>query len=174
MRLSDEFFRRDAKTVAGELLGKELVRHFDNNYTIRLIINETEAYVGEHDLACHASKGRTRRTEPMFLVGGILYVYLVYGMHFMLNVVTGAENSAEAVLIRGAGEISGPGKLTKALAVDASFNCESLISSERIYINETALLPSYITTPRIGIDYAGEFWKSQPLRFVTVPTHLKR
>ncbi|HPG74460.1 MAG TPA: DNA-3-methyladenine glycosylase, partial [Bacteroidales bacterium] len=92
MRLSDEFFRRDAKTVAVELLGKELVRHFDNNYTIRLIINETEAYVGEHDLACHASKGRTRRTEPMFLVGGILYVYLVYGMHFMLNVVTGAEN----------------------------------------------------------------------------------
>ncbi len=100
-RLPAGFFRRDVLTVAPELLGKSLARTFDDGTTERYIITEVEAYNGTEDLACHASKGRTPRTDIMFREGGLVYVYLVYGIHWMLNFVTGKEGVATAVLIRG-------------------------------------------------------------------------
>ena len=117
-------------------------------------------------MACHASKGKTPRTEVMFREGGLVYVYLIYGMYWMLNIVTGIENQAEAVLIRGVEKISGPGRLGKALQLDKSFYGEELFNSDRIWIEDVKNVTKYVTTPRIGIDYAGEPWISKPWRFL--------
>jgi DNA-3-methyladenine glycosylase len=134
-RLSKDFFLRDALEVAPELLGKHLVIKTEN--TIRKFsIYETEAYKGTGDLACHASRGRTKRTEVMFREGGVLYMYLIYGMHWMLNVVTAPADIPQAVLIRGLEGIDGPGKLTRQLGLDGSFYGESLVNSERIWIED--------------------------------------
>jgi DNA-3-methyladenine glycosylase len=164
-RLSKDFFLRDALEVAPELLGKHLVIKTEN--TIRKFsIYETEAYKGTGDLACHASRGRTKRTEVMFREGGVLYMYLIYGMHWMLNVVTAPADIPQAVLIRGLEGIDGPGKLTRQLGLDGSFYGESLVNSERIWIEDNKEKVSYLTTPRINIDYAGDFWKNVPWRFI--------
>jgi len=167
-RLSREFFTRDVLDVAPNLLGKLLVRKFDDGTVQKYIITEVEAYRGEEDLACHASKGRSKRTEIMYHEGGYLYVYLIYGMYWMLNIVTGKKENPQAVLIRGISSYDGPGKLTKKLAIEKSFYGEDLISSERIWIENSINSIDYIfkTTPRIGIDYAGEKWKNEPWRFV--------
>ena len=98
--LDRQFFNRDAKVVARELIGCRLVRRL-NSVLVHRRVTETEAYVGPHDLACHSSKGRTKRTEPMFGPPGTLYIYLIYGLHWMLNVVTGPIDYPAAVLIRG-------------------------------------------------------------------------
>ena len=100
-RLSGDFFLRDVLEVAPELIGKILVRQYDGSMILRRRIVDVEAYRGREDLACHASKGRTDRTEVMFRTGGLLYVYLIYGMYWMLNIVTGAKDDPQAVLIRG-------------------------------------------------------------------------
>ncbi|HOE04293.1 MAG TPA: DNA-3-methyladenine glycosylase [Bacteroidales bacterium] len=168
MRLSADFFIQDAEKLARELIGKVLIRTFADGHEMSLMITETEAYTGEHDLACHTSKGRTARTDPMYHRGGILYVYLVYGMYQMLNVVSGPEGLGQAVLIRGAGKFDGPGKLTRALAIGSDFNRECLLVSTRIRIEDQGYKPEFIATPRIGIDYAGDYWKSQALRFVVI------
>jgi len=167
-RLERLFFQRDVLEVAPELLGKTVVRQFGNGTISRFAITETEAYSGDGDLACHASKGKTSRTEVMFREGGLVYVYLIYGMYWMLNVVTGAEGEASAVLIRGLQGISGPGRVGKALQLDKSFYGEDLATSERIWIEDTENHPDFITSPRIGIDYAGEPWVSKPWRYVAV------
>jgi DNA-3-methyladenine glycosylase len=120
-RLGGNFFSNDVLKVAPALLGKILVRVFPDAMTEHLIITETEAYRGEEDLACHARKGRTTRTEVMYGPGGYVYIYLVYGMYWMLNFVTGKTNIPQAVLIRGLKGMNGPGKLTKYLAIDKSF-----------------------------------------------------
>ena len=134
-------------------------------YDIR--ITEVEAYRGEEDKACHACKGRTKRTEVMYHRGGKIYVYLIYGMYWMLNIVTGKEGCPQAVLIRGVETISGPGRLGKRLQLDAGFYGEELPSG-RISIEEDGfVVESYQTTPRIGIDYAEE-WKEKPWKFVLV------
>ena len=99
-RLGESFFIRDVLDVAPELLGKILVIKKDSSI-IQFPITEVEAYRGEEDLACHASKGRTSRTEIMYHQGGVIYVYLIYGMYWMLNFVTGGANQPQAVLIRG-------------------------------------------------------------------------
>ena len=117
-------------------------------------------------MACHASKGKTARTEVMFRDGGLVYVYLIYGMYWMLNIVTGNENDASAVLIRGVQGISGPGRVGKALQLDKSLNGENLFTSERIWIEDAGTVENYITSPRIGINYAGEPWISKPWRFL--------
>jgi DNA-3-methyladenine glycosylase len=117
------------------------------------------------DKACHASKGKTGRTSVMFGEGGHLYVYLIYGMYWMLNIVTGNAGDPQAVLVRGVEGISGPGKITKLLSIDKSFYGENLITSCRIWIEDSGLKPEIRTGPRIGIDYAGEYWKSVPWRF---------
>ena len=164
-RLNASFFQNDVLNVAPALIGKILVRRFDNGEINRYRITETEAYRGEEDLACHASKGRTQRTEIMYHKGGSVYVYLIYGMYWMLNFVTGEENFPAAVLIRGVKEISGPGRVGKALKLDAGFYGEDLSTSKRIWIEDDGFHPNILTTKRIGVDYAGE-WANKPWRYV--------
>jgi DNA-3-methyladenine glycosylase len=165
-RLAANFYTRDVLEVAPALIGKQIVRVMPDGETVGFIIAETEAYRGTDDLACHASKGITPRTRVMFEQGGLLYMYLVYGMHWMLNVVTSVKGDPQAVLIRGVEEVPGPGRVTRRLGLDRSFNEESLLQSGRIWIEETGAALAYTTHPRIGIDYAGEYWKSRPWRFL--------
>ncbi|MDD2381202.1 MAG: DNA-3-methyladenine glycosylase [Mariniphaga sp.] len=165
-RLPEEFFRRHVLEVSPELIGKTLVRKFDKSELQSWIITEVEAYSGNGDLACHASKGFTPRTEVMFREGGLVYVYLIYGMHWLLNLVTGHEGDASAVLIRGIEGISGPGRVGKVLKLNKTFYGENLATSQRIWIEDTNKPIQYTTTPRIGIDYAGEPWISKPWRYI--------
>ena len=166
VRLPADFYRRDVLIVAPELLGKILVRVFSNGDIRKYIITEVEAYSAPHDLACHASKGKTPRTEVMFRAGGLVYVYLIYGIYWMLNVGTGPHDEASAVLIRGVQEISGPGRVGKALQLDKSFYGEDLSISDRLWIEDSALKPKFQSLPRVGINYAGEPWVSKPWRFI--------
>jgi len=165
-RLISDFYRQDALTVAEKLLGKILVRKWEDGTQSHYIITETEAYLGEEDLACHASKGRTKRTDIMYAVGGHVYVYLIYGMYWMLNVVTGPENHPQAVLIRGIDSITGSGKVGRELKMDKTFYSEDLTASDRIWIEDAPEVTRFSTAPRIGIDYAGEEWKNKPWRFI--------
>lgn len=160
-----DFFTRDVLEVAPDLLGKVLTVRSENDLIRRFIISETEAYRGSDDKACHASRGRTPRTEIMYHEGGKLYVYFVYGMYWMLNIVTGKENFPQAVLIRGLENCSGPGRVTKLLGVDKTYYGEDLITSKRIWIEDSGIAPIYKTAPRIGINYAGEPWKSKLWRY---------
>ncbi len=161
----DYFYSRNALTVAEGLLGKILVRDFGDGEVLRLKIVETEAYFGPDDLASHASKGRTKRTEIMFAEGGVIYAYLIYGMHWLLNIVTGPKDHPEAVLIRGVDDIIGPGRVGKRIGLNRSFYGENLEFSKRIWIENGTRDGTVITSPRIGIDYAGEVWKNMPWRF---------
>jgi DNA-3-methyladenine glycosylase len=160
-KLKEAFFKQDVLDVAPSLLGKYLVV---NN--IPYLITEVEAYRGKEDQACHASKGRTPRTEIMYHGGGHIYVYLIYGMYWMFNLVTGTENDPQAVLFRGIENFNGPGKLTRHLQIDKSYYGEHVCHSKRIWLTEgmTGITP--VCTPRIGIDYAGEPWISKPWRFI--------
>ncbi len=168
-RLANNFFHNDTLQIAPALLGKTLCRKFDDGEVKRYTITEVEAYCGAEDLACHASRGRTPRTEIMFHKGGVVYVYLIYGMYWLLNIVTGKENEASAILIRGLKGVSGPGRVGKALQLDKSFYGENLESSERLWIEDSGITPAFKTSPRIGIDYAGEPWVSKPWKFVMCP-----
>jgi len=165
-RIDAQFFNRDTKQVAIDLLGKRLVR-MQNGGREELIINETEAYLGQADKACHAHKGRTDRTEVMFGPPGMLYVYLIYGMYHMLNIITKQEGEPEGVLIRGAGEHDGPGKLTQHLDVDMSFDAKPAVPDTGLWIEEGVHCKEsdIVTTSRIGVGYADE-WAKKDLRFV--------
>ena len=164
-RLGRSFFIRDVLEVAPDLLCKVLVIRSEDNTISRFSISETEAYRGSDDRACHAARGRTPRTEVMYHEGGNLYVYFVYGMYWMLNVVTGIEDEPQAVLIRGLENCQGPGRVARLLGIDRSFYGEDLVSSGRIWIEESGIKPAYKTGPRIGVDYAGEGWKNKPWRY---------
>ena len=164
-RLPRDFFIRDVLDIAPEILGKFLVVRSANGVLNRFAVTEAEAYRGSEDRACHAFKGRTPRTEIMFHKGGHLYIYLIYGMYWMLNIVTGEENNPQAILIRGVEKISGPGKLTKSLGIDKSFYGEDVVISERIWFEDSGVKPLYKTGPRIGVDYAGDIWKNKPWRY---------
>jgi DNA-3-methyladenine glycosylase len=165
MKLQRDFYIRDVLDVAPEIIGKKMViRLADGSYG-RYLVTEVEAYRGIEDRACHAFKGKTARTEIMFYEGGRLYIYLIYGMYWMLNIVTGEADNPQAVLIRGVETLPGPGKLTKSLGIDKSFYGEDLTSSERIWLEDSGIKPVVKTSPRIGIDYAGEYWASKPWRF---------
>jgi DNA-3-methyladenine glycosylase len=164
-RLSKDFYTRDVLIVAPDLIGKELVVRSGNNSYSRYIITEVEAYRGTEDKACHAFKGRTRRTEVMFHEGGKLYVYFVYGMYWMLNIVTGKTDDPQAVLIRGTDKYKGPGILSREIGIDKSFYGEDLATSDRIWIEEKGKILRVQTGKRIGIDYAGEVWKNKPWRY---------
>jgi DNA-3-methyladenine glycosylase len=164
------YFNRPTLTVARSLIGKYLVRAIDGR-TLAGKIVEVEAYVGSQDKACHASKGRTQRTDVMFGPGGVAYVYLIYGMYHCLNVVTEREEFPSAVLIRAIeidGElIDGPGRLCRALQIDRRFNCVDLTVGESIWFEDRGLLVKKGEVgahPRIGVDYAGE-WAKKPWRF---------
>ncbi|MEN8158104.1 MAG: DNA-3-methyladenine glycosylase [Bacteroidota bacterium] len=167
-KLDRQFYQRDVLEVAPELLGKHLVVIGADGKRSVYIISETEAYRGGEDLACHASKGQTPRTRVMFGDGGYLYMYLVYGMHWMMNVVTSVEGIPQAVLFRGLREASGPGRLTRLIGVDKDFYGEDLVTSPRIWIEESGIGPEYTTGPRVGIDYAGEPWIDKPWRYILV------
>lgn len=168
MRLDQKFFERDVLKVAPDLIGKNLYRRFENGDIYKFIITETEAYRGEEDLACHASKGRTRRTEIMYHSGGHIYMYLIYGMYWMFNIVTGNINESQAVLIRGIEGYNGPGKLTKALQLDRSFYGDNLIHSDRIWIDSGLNNTKYMESNRIGIEYAGKEWSVKPWRYIMI------
>ncbi|OJV40547.1 MAG: 3-methyladenine DNA glycosylase [Bacteroidales bacterium 36-12] len=164
-KLPPDYFRQDAVTLAKSILGKTLVRVWDDGTQSRFIITETEAYMGEEDLACHASKGRTKRTETLYADGGVIYVYLIYGMYWMLNIVSGTENHPQAVLIRAFSKLYGPGRIGKKLQLDKSFNGEHICNSQRMWIEDAPEITNFTASPRIGIDYAGEYWKNIPWRF---------
>jgi DNA-3-methyladenine glycosylase len=168
-RLERDFFTRDVLDVAPELLLKILVIRSGSGIIRRFGISETEAYRGSEDKACHAFRGRTPRTEIMYHEGGKLYVYFVYGMYWMMNIVTGTENDPQAVLIRGFENCTGPGRVTRLLEIDRSFYGEDLTTSERIWIEDLGIKAVYKTGPRIGINYAGEPWKSKPWRYFLLP-----
>jgi len=164
-RLTLDFFTQDAVSVAEKLLGKILLRAGDEGKEIRYRITETEAYLGEDDLACHARKGRTPRTEIMYAEGGHVYVYLIYGMYWILNIVTGPVNHPQAVLIRGIDEIIGSGKVGRELHLDKSFYGEKLLTSNRIWIENSFDKIQFVTSTRVGIEYAGDEWKNKLWRF---------
>jgi len=164
-RLSGDFFIRDVLEVAPELIGKDLIIRQDGGSIMRFMITETEAYRGRDDKACHASRGETTRNRVMFDTGGKIYVYLVYGIYWMLNFVTGDKGDPQAVLIRGIKGFAGPGRLTRALGINSSYYGEDLTISDRIWVEDKGAKPSIQKGPRIGIDYAGEYWKNKPWRY---------
>ena len=170
-RLTQSFFTRDVLQVAPELIGKILVRQFDDGSIKKYRINEIEIYRGEEDLGCHASKGRTSRTEVMYHLGGKIYVYLIYGMYWLLNFVTGPDDHPQAILIRGMDHFNGPGKVGRELKLDKSFYGESLITSNRIWLESDNYTARYEELPRVGIDYAGEHWST--IRWRLKENHLK-
>jgi DNA-3-methyladenine glycosylase len=172
--LAADFFARPADRVARDLLGAWLVVRGPDGMATRHVVFETEAYLGAHDLACHGSKGMTKRNATMFGPAGRWYVYLCYGMHWMLNIVTGDEGAPAAVLIRGVGEHVGPGRLTKALGIDRSFDGRPASRREGLWFEARGVRvpPRLIQrTPRIGVGYAG-VWAEKPLRFVVDPGEL--
>jgi DNA-3-methyladenine glycosylase len=170
-KLDYSFFAKPAVELAHDLIGKIVVRRVRRKEFLARIV-ETEAYVGSHDLACHAAKGRTNRTEVMFGPAGRAYVYLIYGMYDMFNIVASEVEDPQAVLIRAAepldgwsADLSGPGKLTRALQITRAENGIDL-TSDRLHIADAPMdVQRILVTPRIGIDYAAE-WKHELLRFV--------
>jgi DNA-3-methyladenine glycosylase len=168
--LPRRYFNRPTLTVARSLIGKYLVRVIDGRILAGKIV-EVEAYVGSEDKACHASKGRTQRTEVMFGPAGISYVYLIYGMYHCLNVVTEREEFPSAVLIRAIeidGKlIDGPGRVCRAMQIDRSLNCADLTIGESLWLEDRGELVrrgDLGAHARIGVDYAGE-WAKKPWRF---------
>ena len=163
-KLPYEFYHRPCLEVARDLVGKILVHRIDGQ-EYRLRITETEAYCGESDTACHASKGRTKRTEVMYREAGTIYIYLCYGVHWMLNIVTGEAEQPEAVLIRACeGKHNGPGKLTKALQITGALNRASILGDE-LWIEDDGLSPALRALPRVGIGYASEEDQARLWRF---------
>lgn len=176
------FYSRPTLTVARELLGMQLVRILDGQ-RLAGVITETEAYIGEDDLGCHAKAGRTPRTAVMYGLPGHAYVYFTYGMHWCLNAVTEREGFPAAVLLRairpveGVDVISarrqgrdtlGPAKLTQALGIDGAQNGIDLCSRRSgLWIEEGELVPDEAVTtgPRVGLFTVPEPWKSMPWRF---------
>lgn len=165
--LSSFFFKKPTLQVARNLLGKALVRKWRGKL-IKGIITETEAYCGPEDKASHASRGRTKRTEVMFGEPGTIYVYLIYGMHYCLNIVTGKKDYPAAVLIRGVlvGEkkLNGPGKVCKYFHIDKILNGTMLGKSSNLWIEKGIKAKNIRTGRRIGVDYAGR-WAKKPWRF---------
>lgn len=168
MKLSTSFFTRDILEVAPELLGKTICRKFEDGSIKKFTISEIEIYRGEEDLACHASKGRTQRTEVMYWQGGHIYVYLIYGIHLLLNVVTGPENEPQAILIRGIDNIIGPGRVSKVLGIKKEFNKQHLSSCEQLWVEDSNIKANYKTDVRVGIDYAGDYWKNKQWRYILI------
>lgn len=166
--LPQEFYLRPTLQVTRELLGKTLCRRIGDD-VIRLPLTELEAYDGPEDRACHAHKGQTPRNRIMFGPGGHWYVYLCYGIHWMLNVVTGPPGFPAAVLVRGVGSIFGPGRVTKHLQIDKLQHEHPVCPSTGLWIEDAHIVvPDAEVTfgPRVGVDYAGEEWAAKEYRFV--------
>lgn len=153
MIIKPEFFKRDATEIAPKLIGKLLVREIDGEI-IKLRISEVEIYKGENDTACHAHKGRTKRTEVMYGEGGRFYVYLCYGIHYLLNIVTGEKDNPQALLIRATVEADGPGKLTKVLKIDKNLNDKIAEKESTLWFEDDGKKFKYYKDKRVGIAYA--------------------
>ena len=166
MILNREYFSSPATVLAPDLIGKILCRRTENG-VIRARITETECYFGESDTACHAHKGKTERTKTMYEKGGITYVYLCYGIHSLLNIVTGPAEHPEAVLIRGIEGYNGPGKATKYMHITTADNALLLCEENGIWIEDDGAKPKYTTLPRIGIDYASKEDRQRLWRYLT-------
>lgn len=164
------FYQRDAEKLARDLIGAILVLAGPGReYRARIV--ETEAYLGPHDLACHSSKGRTARTEVMFGPAGHAYVYLIYGMHEMFNIVAGRTGSGQAVLVRAAeplddweARLSGPGRLTRAFGITRSLNGLDLTAETLYLVRDPSFRPKIQKAKRVGVEYAG-VWEHRLLRF---------
>ncbi len=176
MKLNKKFYQQKTLKIAEDLLGKIIVRKINGKKIIGEII-ETEAYVGPNDLASHASRGRTKRTEVMFAEGGCWYVYLIYGMYYCLNIVTENKDYPAAVLIRAIQPIKGisanaktdgPGKVSRALRIDKSLNFTAAFGKEsKLWIEDWGIKTpknKIKKSPRIGVDYAKQY-KNKPWRF---------
>lgn len=174
-RLKREFFTRPTLTVAKDLLGKYLVRKVGNKVLAGKIV-ETEAYIGPRDKASHAFGGKmTKRNVAEYMVGGHVYIYLVYGMYWQLNISTSKMGKPECVLIRalepveeGVKATNGPGKLCRWLKLDKSFYGEDVAVSKRLWVEDRGVKVKRSeigVSPRIGIDYTGSYWASKPWRF---------
>ena len=180
--LTSDFFNKDTKQVAQALLGKVLYRQTDG-LLYRAIITETEAYHGISDLACHCSKGITPRTEIMYGPPGYIYIYLIYGMYYMLNFVTMPQDFPAAVLIRGLSNLQtsqdgkhftdialktdGPGKLTKHLQIRSDLNKLKIDPKNKLWVSDEGfrIAPGQIIkSKRIGVAYA-QAWADKPWRF---------
>jgi DNA-3-methyladenine glycosylase len=183
LKLRRSFYEQPTIEVARQLLGKYLIRKHPDGTTVGRIV-ETEAYIGPQDKACHASRGRTPRTEIMFGRAGHAYVYMIYGFHYMLNIVTEAADFPAAVLIRAVEPLeglplmqsrrqterlrslaSGPGKLCRAFAIDRTLNGNDVCGKVLYLDDHGEPAPKVVTAPRIGVDYAGK-WKHKPWRFL--------
>ena len=173
-RLEARDYAIDSVTAAKALVGAWLCRRMADGTVVRRRITETEAYCGEEDTACHAHKGRTARTDVMYAAGGSAYVYLCYGMHEMLNVVTGPEGRPEAVLIRGVEGAEGPGRLTKLLVIDRSLNREDLVVSDRLWLETDDKRVRFSAAPRIGIAYASPRDQARKWRFTLASRTVRR
>lgn len=179
-----DFYQQSSLELAKNLLGKVLVRK-DGDAIMKAMIVETEAYIGQNDSACHASKGRTPRTDIMFQRAGHAYVYFIYGMHYMLNIVTEAEGCPAAVLIRAAEPVdgqrqmqinrkinttklcNGPAKLCKAMNITKAQNALDLCHNSELWLEEFVNVNTeqIQTSPRIGIGYADEEDQNKHWRF---------
>lgn len=160
-RLPYEFYHRHALEVAPDLVGKLLVH---NGQALR--ISETEAYCGVKDTACHAHKGRTKRTEVLYADAGTIYVYLCYGMHWLMNVITGDVDDPQGVLIRACVEANGPGKLTKRLSITGQLNRGSAVDSDELWIADDGFRCDIRTDKRVGIGYASQEDQDRLWRFI--------
>lgn len=160
-----EFFLRDALEVAPELVGKTLVSSLPGAQERRLVITETEVYRGVEDSACHAHRGRTKRTEMLYRPGGAVYVYLCYGIHWLLNVITGPEDFPQGVLIRACEGFEGTGKLTKYLGITGAQNGIDICSSPLLRIEDEGRMVNITTDKRVGIAYAEEADRERLWRF---------
>lgn len=180
-RLGKSFFVQPTLAVSKALLGKYLIRKIGKKVLAGKIV-ETEAYIGPEDRASHAFGGRiTERNKAEYLSGGYVYIYLVYGMHWQLNISTGKAGRPECVLIRALEPIlatsdneqesriaSGPGKLCRWLKLDKSFYGEDVTKSKRLWLEDRGVRiyeRNIVAAPRIGIDYAGPVWAKKPWRF---------
>lgn len=192
--LQEDFYNRTTEETAKNLLGKILYRKTEDGLYAGKIV-ETEAYMGKEDLACHASKGKTKRNEVMFGPAGYAYVYMIYGMYFCLNIVTQEKDDPQAVLIRALEPIildeekikpeqkyynkkkiekllNGPGKLCREFQIDKSLNGIKLSRKNNLWIEENENIDpeKIISARRIGVEYAQE-WKDKPLRFYIKDNH---
>ena len=159
MKLGYAFYHRSCLEVARDLVGKVLVCGDQ-----QLRISETEAYIGESDTACHAHKGRTKRTEVMYMDAGTIYIYLCYGVHWLLNIVTGDADQPEAVLIRACVDAAGPGKLTKRLGITGELNRKNICEDD-LYIMDNGFTCEVTTDKRVGIGYATQEDQDRLWRF---------
>ena len=164
--LGKDFFNRPVVQVARDLLGTDLCVRQKKGQVRKMTVNETEAYVGEEDLACHVSHGKTAFNEVMYGEAGVIYLYLCYGMHWLLNIVCEKEGYPAAVLLRGVFEVNGPGRLTKKLGIEGKLNRQKANRSNGLWFEKGKPFEKEIKTgPRIGVSYAGEYWAKKPYRF---------